>query len=115
MTGRFLRAWGCLHLAVADHEQSSEARRSWAQDYAGGLPNARRSLETLGEEELAAVARAYATLAAKQAGRHARFGPVAAAKTLFLLRPHTCPPWDNAIRGWVFLSCLSSGSCERSR
>ena len=33
------------------------------------------------------MARAYATLAAKQAGRHARCGPVVAAKTLFLLRP----------------------------
>jgi len=69
-------------------------------------------LETLDEEELAAVAWAYAALATRTAGQYARFGPVAASKTLFLLRPHACPPWDNAIR--EHFGCdVSAAGCKR--
>jgi len=107
-TLEFLRAWGCRHLALADKKPSSDALQSWTRAHAAELPKPGRSVETLSDGELAAVARAYAALAARRAGQHARFGPVAAAKTLFLLQPHTCPPWDNAIR--EYLSCDDSAA-----
>jgi hypothetical protein len=44
------------------------------------------------------MAKGYAALAARTAGEHGLFGAVAAAKTLFLLRPHAFPAWDTAIR-----------------
>jgi hypothetical protein len=108
-TLHFLRAWGCRHLAVADQAQSSEALRLWALDHEEDLPKPGRSLETLDDEELAAVARAYEALATRTACQHARFGPVAAAKTLFLLRQHACPPWGNAIRGHLGCDASAAG------
>jgi hypothetical protein len=94
----FLRAWGCQHLAVADEDIASEALRSWAQCHASNLPEPGRSLETFDKEELAGMAQSFAALAARTAGAHGLFGAVAAAKTLFLVRPHAFPAWDTAIR-----------------
>jgi hypothetical protein len=111
-TLEFLRAWGCQHLALADTELSSDALQSWTRAHAADLPKPGRSVEMLSDGELAAVARAYANLATKKASQHAQFGPVAAAKTLFLLQPYTCPPWDNAIR--EYLSCdVSAAGYQR--
>src|SRR5437870_1484321 len=61
-TLEFLRAWGC-RLATIDHKRSSDALLSWWNEHAADLPTPRQSVEMLGGEELAALGRAYKSLA----------------------------------------------------
>ncbi|HXF73180.1 MAG TPA: hypothetical protein VNO79_11290, partial [Actinomycetota bacterium] len=102
----WLRHWGCRHLRIRDHAETSAALLAWWRERGGSLPGRDRDLLDLRPEELEALARAFDALAGRVAasrermGRPAavRVGPTAAAKALFALRPRTCPPWDEPIR-----------------
>lgn len=102
----WLRRWGCRHLRRQDDARTSEAMLDWWQGCRARLPLPGRSLVDLSEDELEAVGDAFEDLAARvAASRSGRrgdgpvtFGPTAAAKTLFALRPATCIPWDAPIR-----------------
>jgi hypothetical protein len=102
----WLRAWGCRHLRRADTTRTSEALRTWWEDWGARLPGEHEALTGLGEAELALAGQAYDALRATPAARRAvkgreldvAFGDTATAKLMFALRPQVFPPWDEAIR-----------------
>jgi hypothetical protein len=101
---RWLRAWGCRHLRVADHVRTSRSLRAWASAWVGRLPAG--SLVELTPEEVSRSADAYLALAIRPAAFAARpsgrvavtFGQTAASKAMYALRPATFPPWDASMR-----------------
>ncbi|HXF71492.1 MAG TPA: hypothetical protein VNO79_02650, partial [Actinomycetota bacterium] len=103
---RWLRGWGCRHLRVIDHERTTGALGAWWTEARDLLPPSGRDLVHLDAGELRAVGRAFGALRARVAASRDRrgtpsqvtFGPTAAAKTLFAVRPRACPPWDAPIR-----------------
>ena len=102
----WLRAWGCRHLRRADTTRTSEALRTWWNDWGARLPGEHETLTGLGEAELVLAGQAYDALrTAPAAHRTVRgheldvaFGDTATAKLMFALRPQVFPPWDEAIR-----------------
>jgi hypothetical protein len=101
---RWLRSWGCRHLRVEDSAATSRALRSWAARWVDEL--SARSLTRLTPRDVERGSRAYAALAEKRAALAARptglvgvtFGPTAASKALYALRPAGFPPWDAPMR-----------------
>jgi hypothetical protein len=102
----WLRSWGCRHLRRADTPRTSEALRTWWEDWGAQLPGGHETLTGLGEAGLVVAGRAYAALRAAPAARRSvkgrdldvAFGDTATAKLLFAIRPQIFPPWDEAIR-----------------
>jgi hypothetical protein len=101
---RWLRSWGCRHLRVQDTGRSSRSLAAWAGTWTDELPA--RPLATLSDAQMARSSLAYASLAARRAASAARpdgdvavtFGPTAASKAMYALRPQTFPPWDAPMR-----------------
>lgn len=135
----WLNRWGCRHLAHSHHEHASVELLSWHNEYGSTLFPRDRNLWELSEQELTSAGAAYEALSSRIAsyrkrngGRSpVRFGPTAAAKILFAIRPGALLPWDKAIRksrGYdnsraSYLSFLSSAksvleelatSCQRN-
>lgn len=102
----WLRQWGCRHLSLASEATSAAALGAWAQTWVPQLPDSARVITELSADDITTVAVAYAHLAEAIAGaRHlatrdglVTFGPTAAAKTMYALRPNVCAPWDDPIR-----------------
>jgi hypothetical protein len=102
----WLRAWGCRHLRRADTTRTSEALRTWWNDWGARLPGEQQTLTGLGEAELALAGQAYDAMRATPAAHRTvrgreldvAFGDTATGKLLFALRPQVFPPWDEAIR-----------------
>ena len=102
----WLRSWGCRHLRRADTPLTSQALRTWWDDWGAQLPGDHETLTGLGEAGLVVAGRAYAALRAAPAARRSvkgrdldvAFGDTATAKLLFAIRPQIFPPWDEAIR-----------------
>jgi hypothetical protein len=103
---RRLNAWGCRGLAIQHHQLAAASLATWWGQWGPELPPPGVGLWELTEAQRDSAAGAYAALRDTQASwrkgaRRAvavRFGPTAAAKTLFLLRPHALVPWDEGIR-----------------
>lgn len=107
----WLRTWGCRHLRRAGDEEAAELLGRWWEEWGPALPHAAASLTDLDEPSLAGAERAFDALrGARVAGRggdgpdvEVVFGDTAAAKTVFVTRPLTFLPWDEATRlsfGW---------------
>jgi len=103
----WLNKWGCRHIAIEHHGTASRSVAKWALDYAPTLPGPRARLwNEPSDQALDAAAEAYDGLRSARAGLGSRgskawpvrFGPTAAAKALYALRPDFFPPWDDAIR-----------------
>ena len=102
----WLRAWGCRHLRRADTTRTSEALRTWWNDWGARLPADHETLTGLGEAELALAGQAYDAMRTTPAAHRTvrgreldvGFGDTATGKLLFALRPQVFPPWDEAIR-----------------
>jgi hypothetical protein len=102
----WLRSWGCRHLRRADTPKTSEALRTWWEDWGAQLPGDHEILTGLGQADLVVAGRAYGALRAKPAASRSTkghdvdvaFGDTATAKLLFALRPQVFPPWDESIR-----------------
>lgn len=102
----WLRQWGCRHLSLASDATSNDALRHWSQTWAPRLPGPTVMLSELSADEVAAAAVAFGQLSEAVAGARrlatgdgvVTFGPTAAAKTLYALRPNACAPWDEPIR-----------------
>jgi hypothetical protein len=99
-------------LDLASEATSAGALLAWADTWVRHLPDPARPLTELSPEEIVTVAIAYGQLAGAVAGvRHrasgdssVTFGPTAAAKTMYALRPNVCAPWDGPIRYRLGLS-----------
>jgi len=100
----FLNGWGCRHIAKKYHPKASEELKEWYSRHCNDLPDAEKNLWDLTEQELKSIGRAFDDLASriiatkKQNGRNVMFGPIAAAKTFFAIRPRALIAWDNDIR-----------------
>jgi len=102
----WLRAWGCRHLRRADTIKTSEALRTWWDDWGAQLPGDHATLTGLDEAGLALAGRAYGALRATPAASRSvkgrdvdvSFGDTATAKLMFAIRPRVFPPWDEPIR-----------------
>lgn len=102
----WLRQWGCRHLSRASEETSAAALLTWAQEWVPLLPDPSQPLGNLSSDNVVTLEVAYGQLADTVAGQRRRaagpvdvtFGPTAAAKTMYALRPNACAPWDDPIR-----------------
>jgi hypothetical protein len=112
---RWLRSWGCRHLRVEDHARTSRSLRTWAVRWVSDLPDL--ALVDLSPDDLSRSADAYAALAARPAAFAVRttgtvevtFGPTAASKTMYALRPAAFPPWDAPMRSALALGGGAAG------
>jgi hypothetical protein len=112
---RWLRSWGCRHLRVRDHAGTSRSLRTWAIAWVRELPD--RALVDLSPAQATRSAEAYAALAARPAAFAARaagsvavtFGPTAASKAMYALRPAAFPPWDAPMRAALALGEGAAG------
>ena len=98
---RWLKSWHCFR-GVPDYAVTAANEvGAWYDEHMHALPPPTRDLWELTDEEIGAVHEACRKLAQRQAGRNARsvvrIGWVAAAKTLFGLRPRSLMAWDNTI------------------
>jgi len=102
----WLRQWGCRHLDRSSEVTSSAALQAWAETWVPQLPGSARVITALSPDEITMMAIAYGHLAETVAGARrlgtrtgpVTFGPTAAAKTMYALRPNVCAPWDDPIR-----------------
>lgn len=101
----WLNHWGC-RLATAHHDMLSVSLAIWYKVVAERLPGPDVRLVSMKDSKLEVFAEIFDSLrgltaAEKTHGGHkysVSFGPTAAAKTLFALRPHVFVAWDDAIR-----------------
>lgn len=94
----WLNAWGC-RIALNSHVLLSNELAAWHKVAIGRLPDPTDRLVTMDGPTLDKFEKLFDQLSglrAQDGGR--RFGPTAASKTLFALRPHVFAPWDEAIR-----------------
>jgi hypothetical protein len=113
----WLRQWGCRHLKRASNATSMAALFTWAKKWVSVLPDPSRPLADLSPDEVIAVAVAYGRLAETVAGERrlakgpvdVTFGPTAAAKTMYALRPKACAPWDDPIHYELGMSGNDAG------
>jgi hypothetical protein len=104
---KWLNQWGCQHLAKDHHWLASEGLCQWWETMGGKLPDVDTRLVHPGDADLgqfATVFDALSSICAAKGNRGEReilvsFGPTAAAKTLFILRPHFFVAWDAPVRG----------------
>jgi hypothetical protein len=110
-TVSWLRAWGCGHLRRADTGRTAAALRGWWNNWSAHLPAEHATLPELAEAVLIDSGRAYDALRLAPAARRnlragevdIAFGPAAAAKVMFAVRPQAFLPWETPIRrafGW---------------
>ena len=94
------------HLNRASEAVSTAALSEWAETWVPHLPEPSRPLPELSTDDITTVAVAYGHLAETVSGARrltrrevpVHFGPTAAAKTMYALRPNACAPWDDPIR-----------------
>lgn len=97
---RWLNSWGCRIRYPRPGEPApfDTGAAKWWESWSAVLPDV--SLVWLTDDDIEAVASAYAELAAMPvaSGKVRRtLGPTAAAKALYALRPNAIMPWDAAI------------------
>jgi hypothetical protein len=100
---RWLNAWGC-RIAYPDEfaDPFAETIADWWPRWQGRFPTDGVELADLSDADLSAFAGAFAELAAGPAavnrrGTVRRFGPTAASKAIWVLRPAAVAPWDYRI------------------
>ena len=102
----WLNHWGCRHLATHCHDMAATALVGWFQELGDRLPPPDARLVSIPEVSLDSAAQTFDKLSGLVVARRTSypedhfvsFGPTAAAKTLFALRPHVFVPWDVAMR-----------------
>ena len=102
---RFLRKWGCRQFATNQEEVSRQALSEWYTACHKMLPPLYGTLSKCTDAQLSSVPDIFDALSQRLASEKnrdgkrvsVRFGPVAAAKFLFLLRPQVFLPWDTPI------------------
>jgi hypothetical protein len=103
---KWLRAWGCRHLRRSDEPKTALLVSAWARSWLSALPDPSVSLIDMDSRAIASAAAAFGALSEGAAAFRARrsgdvvvrFGPTAAAKALYAIRPSVFPPWDDPIR-----------------
>ena len=102
----WVNQWGCRIRLPRDGEEQAFARSlsAWWSEWHAVLPDA--EIAAVSDRDIDRLAEAYEGLARRPATGHVKhgastwrrsFGPTAAAKILYVLRPGTATPWDAAI------------------
>jgi hypothetical protein len=91
---KWLNGWGC-RLPKLKEDNIVRAFQTWASQYSDCLPD--KSLLDFTANDYSPVGAAFDALSMYSLGRR-RFGPTAASKVLFAIRPESYIPWDSAIR-----------------
>ncbi len=101
---RWLNQWGCRigYPGPGQPDVFGDSVAGWWPASQDLLPRPDQRLARLTDAELEAASRAYAGVylrpaSVSMAGRTRAFGPTAAAKLLYFIRPLAITPWDNAI------------------
>jgi hypothetical protein len=103
---RWLNKWVCRlrYPQPGEPDPFSDSLALWWEATGSGLPDS--PVAELNDNEVAVLAASYADLASRPGALLTRngvpagyrtIGPTAASKIMFVLRPHTVPPWDAAI------------------
>lgn len=103
---KFLNEWGCRPLAKDWHWLASEELDRWyrgAQDQLRLLDGPLAELDVTRLSDLAELFNSLSSFIAAKKVRNGQevlvsFGPTAASKALFALRPRTLPAWDGPMR-----------------
>ena len=103
---RWLNQWGCRQFSLEYHTLALSELLEWYHQSAVVLPETDRQLWELSAAELEQYAEHFDRLSARQACIRERggkslsvtFGPTAAAKILFALRPKVFVAWDEPMR-----------------
>jgi len=94
----WLNSWGCR---IEYSPAARNALRAWWRASSECLPSEDASLTDMSDDHLkrltGSIATTFGDLCKRPASARRKFGATATAKALFALRPHTLPPWDNAI------------------
>jgi len=104
----WLNNWGCRHISKESHNAFSKEIETWWQD------NINVFRKTNGEND-SSVVKAFNSLASipvPEKGRTIHFGPVATAKTFFIIDPEKFVPWDTKIREKYQLDESGSDYCK---
>lgn len=102
---RWLNAWGCRIAYPKDSSDGlfDQAIRDWWATSSRHLPRPQARLAELSDTKVEQVAAAYGDLYARpvahgrQPGTVRSLAPTAAAKTLWVIRPHGITAWDERI------------------
>ena len=103
----WLNQWQCRQFSLAYHELASAGLLEWHVEFGEYLPPRTKHLWEMPEATIEDYAGMFDTLAKKIASYRqigpgkkvaVSFGPTAAAKTLFALRPKVFVAWDEPIR-----------------
>ena len=108
---RWLNAWGCRirYPRPGEPDRFDRSLAAWWRRRRADVGPVREPLAALSDDEIDAIAAAFADLSAAAVAVDARghdrsMGPTAAAKCLYALRPHSITPWDLKIA-----QCLHGG------
>lgn len=97
----WLNKWGC-RLGMQRHEPFPATLAAWWGEWGSQLPDAKRQIFELSDEEVQSLAGAYGALRrgsafVNRAGRARSIGSTAATKILYVLRPDAVVAWDHRI------------------
>jgi hypothetical protein len=95
----WLNAWGCRIRLARDGERDVfdvGIARWWRQER-DALSDISAPLAMLADEEIEALAKAFAALTSTTVATTRTMGPTGSAKLLYALRPATVMPWDQRI------------------
>lgn len=100
---RWLNEMGCRNFAIKYHAHASEELLSWYSEFNRRLCDANKKLWEFSDGEIDSISELFDKLSKKIASYRknkieVRFGPTAASKILFAIRPQAFMMWDKAIR-----------------
>jgi hypothetical protein len=90
----WLNKWQMRHISRESHNAAGRLILQWHNTIGRRLPS--KPLKAFGTSEIRLAAEAFSHLAPLRPQRRI-FGPTAASKILFAVRPGAFPPWDNFI------------------
>lgn len=102
---KWLNKWGCRQFSVNYHELAQNELLAWYNQYSDQIFSQERNIWELREEDFPIIKNLFGSLSNRIASiQHRnnmevskRFGPIGAAKILFVIRPKCFISWDNPI------------------
>ena len=117
----WLNKWGCRHISIESHEELKNNLRIWWNTNRCLI----NSIETINEVGIIGIFNSLsAVVVTDNEVKTIKFGPTAAAKTLFILNSKYFIPWDAKIREdygnsgasyYNFLTCAKSEICNMKK
>lgn len=117
---KFLNEWGCRQFAIEYHDVAAKSLQNWFKKFEQALPKYNQKLIHQSEKKIKSYETLFDELMNSDASTKIcnnkdivnHIGPVGAAKTLFAIRKHSFPPWDNPIIKKLKISKNGAGYCD---